>query len=92
MGESFASSACREATFRATPPALAAAASIGHTPTEAGAAAKEASMARRLYYQDSYGRVQRARYAERSRGLPAARFTKLLMVLAVLVVLAQLVH
>jgi len=49
-------------------------------------------MGRRLYYQDSYGKVQRARYAERSRGLPAARFTKLLMILAVLVVLAQLVH
>lgn len=49
-------------------------------------------MARRLYYQDSYGKVQRARYAERSRGLPAVMFTKVLMVLAVLVVLAQLVH
>jgi hypothetical protein len=48
-------------------------------------------MARRLYCQDFYGKVQRARSAERSRGLPAALFTKLLMILAVLV-LAQLVH
>jgi len=30
-------------------------------------------MARRLYYQDSYGRVHRARSAERSRGLPPHR-------------------
>ena len=30
-------------------------------------------MARRLYYQDSYGRVHPARPAERSRGLPAPR-------------------
>ena len=49
-------------------------------------------MARRLYYQDSYGRVHRARSAERSRGLPGGMFAELLMVLAVLVVLAQLVH
>ena len=49
-------------------------------------------MARRLYYQDSYGRVHRARSAERSRGLPAAPVAKVLMVLAVLVVLASLVH
>jgi hypothetical protein len=44
-------------------------------------------MARRLYYHDSYGRVHRVRSAERSRGLPAA-----LMILAVLVMLASLVH
>jgi len=49
-------------------------------------------MARRLYYQDSYGRTHRARAAERSRGLPAAPLTKVLMILAVLVVLASLVH
>ncbi len=49
-------------------------------------------MARRLYYQDSYGRVHRSRSAERSRGLPAAPLTKVLMILAVLVVLASLVH
>ena len=49
-------------------------------------------MARRLYYQDSYGRVHRGRSAERGRGLPAALFTKFLMILAVLVVLASLVH
>jgi hypothetical protein len=49
-------------------------------------------MARRLYYQDSYGRVQRARSAERSRGLPAASFTTFLMILAALVALASLVH
>ena len=49
-------------------------------------------MARRLYYQDSYGRVHRARAAERSRGLPAAAFTKFLMILAVLVVLVSFVH
>jgi len=49
-------------------------------------------MARRLYYQDSYGRTHRTRSAERSRGLPAAPFTKLLIILAALVVLASLVH
>lgn len=49
-------------------------------------------MARRFYYQDSYGRVHRARAAEHSRGLPAALFTRLLMILAVFVVLASLVH
>jgi hypothetical protein len=43
-------------------------------------------------YQDSYGKVHRARSAERSRGLPAAPFAKFLMILAVLVVLASLVH
>ena len=53
---------------------------------------EEAAMARRLYYQDSYGRVHPARPAERSRGLPAAPATKFLMILAVLVVLASLVH
>ena len=45
-------------------------------------------MARRLYWQDSYGRVHRARAAEHGSGL----FAKLLIVLAVLIVLAQLVH
>ena len=49
-------------------------------------------MARRLYYRDSYGRVQRARAAEHSRGLPAAPFAKALMILAVLVVLASFIH
>ena len=49
-------------------------------------------MARRLYYQDSYGRVHRARSAERSRGLPGRLAVKFLMILAVLVVLASLVH
>ncbi len=49
-------------------------------------------MARRLYYQDSYGRVHRARSAERSRGLPASLFTRTLMLLALIVVLASLVH
>ena len=49
-------------------------------------------MARRLYYQDSYGRAHRARSAERSRGLPGGPLTKFLMILAVLVVLASLVH
>jgi hypothetical protein len=49
-------------------------------------------MARRLYYHDSSGRVHRVRSAERSRGLPAAPFAKALMILAVLVMLASLVH
>ena len=49
-------------------------------------------MARRLYYQNSYGRVHRSRSAERSRGLPAAPVAKFLMIMAVLVVLASLVH
>ena len=49
-------------------------------------------MARRLYYQDSYGRVHRARASERSRGLPGGLFAKFLMPLAVLVVLASFVH
>jgi len=49
-------------------------------------------MARRLYYQDSYGRVHRSRSVERSRGLPAAPVAKFLMILAVLVVLASLMH
>ena len=49
-------------------------------------------MARRLYYQASYGRVHRARSAERSRGLSAAPVAKFLMILVALVVLASLVH
>jgi hypothetical protein len=49
-------------------------------------------MARKLYYRDSYGRVQRARAAEHSRGLPAAPFAKFLTILALLVVLASFVH
>ena len=49
-------------------------------------------MARRLYYQDSYGRTHRARSAERSRGLPGGLAAKFLIALAVLIVLAQLVH
>ena len=47
-------------------------------------------MARRLYWQDSYGRTHRAR--ARSRGLPGGLAAKLLIALAVLIVLAQLVH
>jgi hypothetical protein len=39
-----------------------------------------------------HGRVYRARSAERSRGLLAAPLTKFLMILAVLVLLASLVH
>ena len=49
-------------------------------------------MARRLYYQDSYGRTHRARSAERGRGLPGGLFAKALIALAVVVVLAQLVR
>ena len=49
-------------------------------------------MARRLYYQDSYGRTHRVRSAERSGGLPGGLAVKFLIALAVLVVLAQLVH
>ena len=49
-------------------------------------------MARRLYYQDSYGRVHRARAAVRGRGLPGGLFAKVLMILAVLVVLASFVR
>ena len=33
-------------------------------------------MARRFYYQDSYGRTHRARSAERSRGLPGGLAAK----------------
>ncbi len=47
-------------------------------------------MARRLYYQDSYGRVHQARSAGYSRGLPASPFTRTLMLLALVVVLASL--
>ena len=36
-------------------------------------------MARRLYYQDSYGRTHRARSAERSRGLPGGLAAKFLI-------------
>ncbi len=92
MGESLAPSAGREATFRATPPPPGPRPVLVTRRPKPGPAAKEAAMARRLYYQDSYGRVHRARSAERSRGLPAGLFTKLLMILAVLVVLAQLAH
>ena len=53
---------------------------------------EEDTVARRLYYQDSSGRVHRARSAERSRGLPGRLAVKFLMILAVLVVLASLVH
>ena len=49
-------------------------------------------MARRLCYQDSYGRVHRARPAGRSRGLPGGLAARFLIALAVLVVLAQLVR
>lgn len=46
-------------------------------------------MAHRLCYQDSYGRVHRARAEHSLGGLPAAPFAKFLMILAVLVVLAS---
>ncbi len=82
----------QEAAARATPPLPAPRASIGHRSSEAGGCSEEDTVARRLYYQDSYGRVHRSRSAERSRGLPAAPLTKVLMILAVLVVLASLVH
>ena len=53
-------------------------------------------MGRRLYYRDSYGCVQRDRQAERnaggSSGLPARPFVTALMVLAILMVLASLIH
>ena len=60
--------------------------------TRSRGCSEEAAMARRLYYQDSYGRVHRDRSAERSRGLPGGLFAKFLIALAVLVVLAQLVR
>jgi hypothetical protein len=80
-----------KATARATPPGPGPRARIGHIPNRAGIR-EEATMARRLYYRDSYGRVQRARAAEHGRGLPAAPVAKLLMILAIIVVLASLVH
>src|SRR5712691_7729663 len=53
-------------------------------------------MGRRLYYRDSYGRAQRDRQAERqsgsSSGLPARPFLTALMILAILMVLASLIH
>jgi hypothetical protein len=52
-------------------------------------------MARRLYYRDSYGRVYRARAAERNSGgsrLPAFPVMKILMILAAIVVLASFVR
>jgi hypothetical protein len=53
-------------------------------------------MARRLYCRDSYGRVQRARDAERRTGggsaLPGRLALKALLILAVIMVLASLIH
>ncbi len=53
-------------------------------------------MGRRLYYQDSYGRVRRDRRAERcagsGSGLHMKPFILTLMVLAAFIVLAFLVH
>ncbi len=53
-------------------------------------------MWRRLYYQDSYGRVQRDRRSERraggGSGLSIKPFIFALMILAAFIVLASLVH
>lgn len=52
-------------------------------------------MARRLYYQDSYGRVHRDRAAERRSGgssLPGGFAAKALMWLAIAVVIASFIH
>jgi hypothetical protein len=53
-------------------------------------------MGRRLYYRDSYGRVQRDRQTERrggsSSGLSVRPFVTALMILAILMVLASLIH
>ena len=53
-------------------------------------------MGRRLFYQDSYGRVQRDRRAERravgGSGLPMKPFILALMILAAFIVLASFVH
>jgi len=46
-------------------------------------------MARRLYYQDSYGRWHQDRSAGRSRGLPGGFFARVLMWLAIAVVIAS---
>jgi hypothetical protein len=56
---------------------------------------EEATVSRKLYYQDSYGRRHRDRKAERNSGgssMPGGFLTKALLVLAVLVVLASYVH
>ena len=52
-------------------------------------------MTRRLYYQDSYGRVHRARSAERRSGgssLPGGFAARILMWLAIAVVIASFIH
>jgi hypothetical protein len=58
--------------------------------------ARRLVMGRRLYYQDSYGRVQRDRQSEKRAvgrsGLPARPFITALMVLAILMVLASMIH
>lgn len=58
--------------------------------------ARRHPMGRRLYYQDSYGRVRRDRRAERcagsGSGLHMKPFILTLMVLAAFIVLAFLVH
>ena len=49
-------------------------------------------MARKLYYRDSYGRVQRDRAAERgsgSSGLPGKPILKLLLILALIIVIVS---
>jgi len=59
------------------------------------------TMARQLYYRDSYGQVHRDRQAERAVRRPGKRgssagpsrfFVRALLVLAAIVVLASLVH
>ncbi|MGH3194525.1 MAG: hypothetical protein ACRDOD_25690 [Streptosporangiaceae bacterium] len=50
---------------------------------------------RRLYYRDSYGQAHRDRRAERgsgSSGIPAKFAVRVLLVLAVVIVLASLLH
>ena len=54
-------------------------------------------MGRRLYYRDSYGRVHRDRRAERAvrsggTRISARFFVAVLVVLAVFMVLASLIH
>jgi hypothetical protein len=48
-------------------------------------------MARKLYYQDSYGRWQRDRTAGRGSGLPGGLILKLLLILAVIIVIASFI-
>jgi hypothetical protein len=67
---------------------------IGHVPSGAGAVLREAAIARRLYYRDSYGRAHRDRQAEKgssASGVPAFLVVKILLVFAVIVLFASLV-